>query len=152
VLRILGFAMIASFLVAGWGFALLSIKSFKALLLINGAALLVSCALTPILASTYGATGAAFAVLGGEFTLAVGYVIALSRRHRELRPHPAIVPRILLAAVPALALALTFDPPSALLTAIAMLVYGLLILLTRAMPSELMELIPGRRPRAPTVR
>lgn len=152
VLRILGLAMIASFLIAGWGFALLSIKSYKALLLINGAALLVSCVLTPILASTYGATGAAFAVLGGESTLAVGYVIALTRRHPELRPRLSIVPRILIAAVPAAVLVLVLDLPSALLTVIGLLVYGLLIVLARAMPSEIMELLPGRRSREPTVR
>jgi O-antigen/teichoic acid export membrane protein len=152
VLRILGLAMIASFLIAGWGFALLSIKSYRALLLINGAALLVSCVLTPILASTYGATGAAFAVLGGESTLAVGYVVALTRRHRELRPHLAIVPRILIAAAPATALVLALDLSSALLTVIALLVYGLLIVLTRAMPSEIVELIPRRRPREQPVR
>lgn len=148
VLRILGFAMIASFLVAGWGFALLSIKSYRALLVINAAALLVSCALTPILASAFGATGAAVAVLGGEATLACGYVIALSSNHRDLRPHVGIVPRILLSAAPAVALAAVLDLPSLPLTAIALLLYGVLILLTRAMPSELIEMIPRRRSQA----
>jgi O-antigen/teichoic acid export membrane protein len=144
VLRILGFTMIASFLIAGWGFALLSIKSYRALLLINGVGLLVSCVLTPILASAYGATGAAFAVLGGESTLAVSYVIALTRRHPELRPRLAIVPRIIAASVPALALAVALDLPSLALTVTVLAVYGLLILLTRAMPSEIIEVLPGR--------
>jgi hypothetical protein len=136
--------MIASFLIAGWGFALLSIRSYKALLLINGVGLLVSCLLTPILASAYGATGAAYAVLGGESTLAVGYVIALTYLHPELRPRPSVVPRILAASIPAVALAVTLDLPSPALTVMVLVVYGLLLLLMRAVPSEIIEVIPGR--------
>jgi O-antigen/teichoic acid export membrane protein len=150
VLRILGFAMIASFLIAGWGFALLSIKSYRALLLINGFGLLISCLLTPILASAYGARGAAYAVLGGESTLALGYVIALTYLHPELRPRPSIVPRILAASVPAAALAVTLDLPSLALTATVLIVYGLLLLLMRAIPSEIIEVIPGRAQRRRT--
>jgi O-antigen/teichoic acid export membrane protein len=143
VLRILGFAMIASFLIAGWGFALLSIKSYRTLLLINGVGLLVSCAITPILASAYGATGAAFAVLGGESTLAAAYLVVLTWLHPELRPRPSIVPRVLAAGVPAIALATALELPSLALTATVLAVYVLLILLTRAMPNEIVEVIAG---------
>ncbi len=66
VLRIQGLAMIASFVIAGWGFALISIKRYGGLLAANGAALVVSCALTLTLAATHGARGAALATIGGE--------------------------------------------------------------------------------------
>ncbi|MGH2855116.1 MAG: oligosaccharide flippase family protein [Solirubrobacteraceae bacterium] len=148
VLRIQGVAMIASFLVAGWGFALLSIKRYGALLAVNAAALLVSCTLTLLLASADGARGAAVATLCGESTLALGYLLVLVRGHPELRPRVAILPKVAAAAAPALALLLALGSlPSVALTAIVLAAYGLVILLTRATPQELTELIP-RLPRS----
>jgi O-antigen/teichoic acid export membrane protein len=61
VLRIQGIALAASFMVAGWGFALLTIKRYRPLLIVNAVALIVSCALTLALATSHGATGAASA-------------------------------------------------------------------------------------------
>jgi O-antigen/teichoic acid export membrane protein len=152
VLRIMGVAMIASFLVAGWGFALLSIRSYKALLLVNGAALLVSCALTPILASTYGAKGGAVATLCGEATLAAGYLVVFALAHPELRPRLAILPKVILAAVPATVLALALNLSSLVSTALVLAAYGLVIVLTRATPSEITELIPRPRRGRPAPR
>jgi O-antigen/teichoic acid export membrane protein len=146
VLRIQGVAMIASFLLAGWGYALLSIKRYGALLVVNAAALLLSCSLTLILAASDGARGAAVATLCGESTLALGYLLVLARGHPELRPRVAILPKVILAAAVALALLLALGSlPSVALTAIVLGAYGLLILLTRATPREITELIP--RPR-----
>jgi O-antigen/teichoic acid export membrane protein len=147
VLRILGVAMIASFLSAGWGFALLSIKSYRPLLVVNALALLVSCVLTLILAARYGGTGAAVAVLCGESTLAIGNLLALARGHPDLRPRVAVVPKVILATAPAAALAVVLDLPAVASTALVLAVYGLLIVLTRATPKEITELLPrpGRR-------
>ena len=142
VLRIQGIAMIDSFLIAGWGFALLTIKRYGALLAVNAAALLVSFALTLTLAAADGATGAAVATLCGESTLAGGCLLVLARGHPELRPRLAIAPKVLAAAVPAVALALALDLPALALTVLALVVYGGLIVLTRAMPREIAELIP----------
>lgn len=142
VLRIQGIAMIASFLVAGWGFALLSIKRYRALLVVNAVALLVSCGLTLILATTLGAKGAAIATLCGETTLCAGYLLTLARGHPELRPRLAVVPKVIVATVPAAVLVLVLDLPSLAVTVIALAVYGLLIVLTRATPQEITELIP----------
>jgi O-antigen/teichoic acid export membrane protein len=143
VLRIQGVAMIASFIVAGWGFALLSIKRYGALLAVNAAALLVSCTLTLLLATTHGARGAALATLCGESTLALGYLLVLVRDHPQLRPRITVVPKVLAAAAPALTLLLALSSlPSVALSAIVLTAYGLLILLTRATPREITELIP----------
>jgi len=144
-LRILGLALSASFLAACWGFALLSLERYRALLLINALAFLVSCTLTVVLAATDGAQGAAVAMLCGESTLAVGYLIVLGRGHAELRPSAAIVPKIVIAAAPAAALSLGLDLSSAVRTVIVMVVYGLLIVATRATPQEIVELIPRLR-------
>jgi len=147
VLRIQGIAMIASFLIAVWGFGLLSLKRYSGLLTVNALALLVSCSLTLILAATLGAKGAAYATLCGEATLGSGCLLVLVRSHPELRPRIAVLPKVLLAAAPAVALALALNWPSLAVTLIALTAYGLLILLTRAVPSEITELIPRPRRR-----
>jgi O-antigen/teichoic acid export membrane protein len=146
VLRILGVALSASFLVAGWGFALLSIERYRGLLVVNAAAFFISATLTLVLGSSHGAKGVAVAVLCSETTLAVGYLIVLVRAHLELRPRLAVVPKVLLAALPPAALVIVLDLPSFALTVIVMAVYALLIALTRATPREITELIPRRRP------
>jgi O-antigen/teichoic acid export membrane protein len=150
VLRIQGVAMTASFVVAGWGFALLSIKRYGALLAVNAAALLVSCTLTLLLATTHGARGAALATLCGESTLALGYLLVLVRDHPQLRPRATVLPKVLAATAPAVVLLVALGSlPSVALTAIVLAAYGLLILLTRAVPREITELIPrlpGGRP------
>lgn len=147
VLRILGAALSASFLVAGWGFALLSVEHYRWLLGVNAAAFAVSCGLTLWLGDEHGATGAALAMLCGELTLAVGYLIGLSRDHPELGPKLDVLPKVLFAGAPALALAVWLDVSSVALTAIVLAVYAVLIVLTRAIPQEVLELIP--RPQRP---
>jgi O-antigen/teichoic acid export membrane protein len=144
VLQIQGIALIASFVVAGWSFALLSLKRYRSVLLVNLAAFLVSCSLTVVLAGSNGAKGAAVATLCGESVLAVGSLIALVRGHRELRPKLAILLKVALAAAPAVVLALLSGVPSLVRTLLALGAYGLLIALTRATPREITELIPRR--------
>lgn len=144
VLRIQGAAMIASFMVAGWSFALLSLKLYRGLLGVNAVALVVSCALTLVLASTYGATGSATATLCGETTLALGSVIALVRGHPDLRPRLAVLPKVALAAIPSFAIAVALKLPSLPLAVLALAVYALVIVLTRATPQEVVELLPSR--------
>jgi O-antigen/teichoic acid export membrane protein len=145
VLRIEGAAMVASFLVATWGYALVSLNRYRGLLLVNAVALVVSCLVTLSLAAAHGAQGAAIAVLCGEFTLALGYLLVLARRSPDLRPELRIVPKVALAAALAVLAAVLPALPSLALTVIALAVYGSLIALTRAIPSEMRELVPLRR-------
>ncbi len=141
-LQIEGFALMLSFVVAGWGFALLSLEEYMTLLAVNAAAFIVSCGLTVLLAGSDGARGAAVAVLCGEATLLGGYVVAIARRTPELRPRLGVLPKVVLAAVPAVALAVLPTLPSVVRLALAIAVYALLILITRAVPAEITEIIP----------
>jgi O-antigen/teichoic acid export membrane protein len=144
VLRIQGLALIGSFVVAGWSFGLISIERYRSLLVVNAASFIVSCALTLILATSRGATGAALATICGEFTLALGSLIALARGHPEFRPHLAIIVKVTFAAAPAVALALLSDLPSLVCALLTVLLYGVMIIVTRATPKEIVELIPRR--------
>jgi O-antigen/teichoic acid export membrane protein len=144
VLQIQGLAMIASFVVAGWSFGLLSLELYRSVLRVNVVAFVVSCTLTAVLASTSGATGAAVATLCGETALALGSILALARGRPEFRPGAAVIAKVVLAAVPATAIALIDGIPSLVRTVLALAVYAALILLTRAIPAEVGELLPGR--------
>ncbi len=148
VLRIQGIALVATFALACWSYALLSLKRYGGVLLANLAAFLVSCALTILLASSHGATGAAVATLCGESVLALGLLAALVHSHPELRPRPGIVLKVSIAAAPAVVLALLSGVPSLLRALLALAAYGLLIVLTRAVPEEVLELLPARLRRA----
>jgi O-antigen/teichoic acid export membrane protein len=144
VLQIQGLALIATFVLAGWSYALLSLKRYKGVLLANLAAFLVSCVLTIVLASGHGATGAAVATLCGESVLALGLLVALLHHHPELRPAPGIVFKVAFAAAPAVAIALLAAVPSLVRTLLAVTVYSLMIVLLRAVPDELVALLPAR--------
>jgi O-antigen/teichoic acid export membrane protein len=144
VLRIQGLALIPAFVVAGWGFGLISIERYRGLLIVNAAAFLVSCVLTLVLATSHGATGAAVATVCGEFTLALGSLVALAHGHPEFRPNPAIIAKVTLAAAPGVALALLSDLPSLVCALLALLIYAVMIVITRATPKEIVELLPRR--------
>lgn len=148
VLQVQALGLLASFVLAGPSYALLSLERFRALLLANAVAFAVSCALTLALASAYGATGAAIATVCSETTLAVGYTIALARSSPKLRPRAATVRKVAVSATPAAVVAwaiLLLSLPSVLSALLGVAVYGVLILATRALPEELAQLIARRR-------
>jgi O-antigen/teichoic acid export membrane protein len=149
VLQIQGIALVATFVLAGWGYALLAMKRYKEVLLANLAAFLVSCAATLALAGSHGAVGAALATVCGETVLAVGSLLVLVRGHRELRPKLGIALKVALAAAPAAVLALLPGVPSLGRALLALLAYGVVIVLTRAVPEEAIELLPARMRRLP---
>jgi O-antigen/teichoic acid export membrane protein len=152
VLQIQGIALIATFVLAGWSYALLAMKRYKEVLLANLIAFVVSCAATLALASSHGAVGAAVATVCGETVLAVGSLVVLVRGHRELRPRLGIVAKVALAAVPAVVLALLPGVPSLARALLALLAYGLVIVLTRAVPEEAIRAVAGTHAPAPLER
>jgi O-antigen/teichoic acid export membrane protein len=146
VLRIQGLALVASFVLAGWSFALISLERYRSILLVNAVAFAVSCALTVILASSRGAIGAAVATICGEGVLALGSLVALVRGHPEFRPNLVLVAKVTLAAAPAALVAVALGVPSIVRAVLAVTVYGVLIAITRATPREVIELLPRRLP------
>lgn len=143
-LQTLGVAMVGSFVLAGWAYALISLERYRGMLLANLIAFIVSCSLTAVLAASDGAQGAAIAALSGETVLAIGSLIALSVGHSEMRPRLDVLWKVALAAVPAVAVALITAIPSFPRALLALTAFALVILLTRAIPAELLELLPRR--------
>jgi O-antigen/teichoic acid export membrane protein len=146
-LRIQGITLIASYALAPIGFALLSLHAHRAILVVNAIALAVMLASVGALAATFGAEGAAAGTVIGEWTLAGGYLIALWRSASGVAPRFGRAARGLVASVPCFALALVSGIPAWLLAAAALALYALLLLLVRALPEELLELLPRRRSR-----
>ncbi len=153
VLRIQAFALLAAFLLATWGFGLLSMHRHRALLISNLIALALSAGLILILAQSDGARGAALATVVCEAVLALCYGVSLTRGHRDLRPQVWIVARVAAAAVPACAIALVSGLSSLPQAVLALAIYVGLALAFRAVPGELAELLPpALRDRIPGLR
>jgi O-antigen/teichoic acid export membrane protein len=147
VLELQAFAMIGSFTAASWSFGLISQHLHRELLLTNLSALVVSIVLTLVLARSDGARGAAIATLAGESTLAVTSFVGLVRGRPQYRPHPRTVLKVLVAGAVAAAAAFIPTMPSLVRAIVVLVVYGAIILATRALPTEFRELLPGRRTR-----
>jgi O-antigen/teichoic acid export membrane protein len=137
VLRIQAIALAASFAVGTWGFALLSLRRHRELVIVNTASLVFAAGLVAVLAATHGAEGAAVATLCGEVGMAVGSAVLLTRAHPELRPRLAVLIPIALAASAGGALALVRGVPNAVQIAVAVLVYSGVLLALRAVPAEI---------------
>ena len=144
VLRIEGPVLLASFVLAGWGFGLLALHRHRAMLLANVAALTVSIVLTVILARSHGARGAALASVCGECTLATLCLVGLVKGSPEFRPRLGVAARVVLAAAPAVVVALLPGIAAALQPLAALAVFGVLLVLLRAVPDEVYELLPPR--------
>jgi O-antigen/teichoic acid export membrane protein len=145
-LRIEGAAVLGTCLVPAWSLALLALHRHAALLITNVITLAVTAGLTLWLAPLIGARGAAVATVVGEWTLALTLLLALTRANRQLLPQawPA-VPRVACAGGVAMA-AMLLPIPAVSQLAVALVAYAALILTLRALPHELIELVPWRRP------
>jgi O-antigen/teichoic acid export membrane protein len=144
VLRILGVGIPATYLVATWSFALLSLHRHAALMICNAVALVTAFALSGILIPAYGARGAGIVTGVLELVLSSAYCVALWRARRELRPDMRLVPRIALAVGAALAAGLLLPVPSLPGAVIAGAVYLAVLLALRAFPAELWLAIRGK--------
>jgi O-antigen/teichoic acid export membrane protein len=142
VLRIQGLALIGTFLVATWGFALLSLRQHRALIYANIAAMAVAAIATAALAPPLGAEGGAIATTITEWMLPVIYLVAIVRARPDLRPQVAVVPKALVAAGVAAAVALLPDIASAPATVVAAVVYVGALLALRGIPNEIIDAIP----------
>ena len=142
ILRIHGLALAIGFLAMGWGFALLSLGRFRALLVANALAFSLSVTLTAVLVPSVGARAGAIATIAADLGLIVVYGATLLRE--RIRPSVSVAPRVAVAAGAAAAIALVPHLSSLPRTIAAIVVYGLVLALLRGFPPELRQaLIPG---------
>jgi O-antigen/teichoic acid export membrane protein len=144
VLRIQAIALLASFLLAAATQVLITDERYRALLVVSTGALLISAVLTLALAPGTGAQGAAIASVLGESLAAVLAVWFVVRTQPELHIPWGTVAKVALAAAAAGALAL-LPVPAVAIAVLATIVYGGVLLLLRAVPGELLDLVPFLR-------
>jgi len=147
VLRILGVGVTATFVVAAWGFVLLSRRRYVALLRSNAIAFSLAVALSVVLIPWLGARGAGIVTATLEVSLAVLYAAALARELPGLRAGAVLAPRLVVALSAALAVGtpLLLVHPVPATVAGGVTYFGVLWAL-RAIPPELLDALPRRRP------
>jgi O-antigen/teichoic acid export membrane protein len=134
VLRLLGFGVPFTFLIATWSFILLSLHRHTALLVANALAVAVALVLSLILIPEYGADGAAITTVSLEVLLATAYCVAVDR---EMRPTVSGALRVLVPLGAALAAGFLIPVPAVPATLIALAIYAALALALRAVPAEI---------------
>ena len=127
VLSIQGLALVASFVGAVWGFALLSLRRHRAVLVCSLASLALSVTLTTTLAAADGARGAAIATVVVEALYSVMLGIAVWRAGEHPAISRAAIPRVDVVRV-----------------ILAVALYGGGLLALRAIPREIVDQLPRR--------
>jgi O-antigen/teichoic acid export membrane protein len=146
-LRILGAGLPATFLVATWAFALLSLERYRDLIVVNGLAVVLAIVLSLVLIPGLGAKGAAIVTTTLEVALATGYAIALARASPELRPQLGSLWRIVAAFAVAAAVGFIVPLPALPVTIVAMTVLLALLYVLDLIPAELVSALVRRAPK-----
>lgn len=134
----------ASFVAAVWGFGLLSLRLHRVILAFNVSALAILSVVVTVLASIDGARGAAIGIAAVEVVGAVVPAILLVHGRPHLRPGLGVVPKVAVAALVGAAPLLVPGLPVALQVLISTALYGLALLVLKAVPRELAALLPRR--------
>jgi len=141
VLRIQGITLVSTGLAVAAGYGLLTLRRYRALMILNCVALVISAGLTLALVDPLGAEGAAIATVGTETALAVGVVIVLMRLRPDLLGGLTRVPLILAVGGVAAAAGLLCGLPAIAALVVANAVFGVLVLVARLVPPELRDVV-----------
>ncbi len=123
VLQILGAVFAMSFVGAAMTYALLALRAYRKLMIVNGVALFVALAATLALIPPLGARGAAIGTLAAEVALTAACLVALARELPELRPVPRVAPHVLSAVVVAVVVTVLASPSSFISVLLATALY-----------------------------
>ena len=148
VLQIQGAAMLASFVAVLWSYALLALRRHRDLLVMTLVPLVVTTALTAVLAVEYGAKGAAIATVVGEVTMAVVGGLLLARAAGFVPVSLRAVARVSAAAAVGASVALIPGIPVLLDLALASVLFFGVLLALKGIPTELLVELRRLRPSA----
>lgn len=138
VLQIQVFALIAVFVGQTWQLGLLALRRQAALAWANGGALVVVVVAAAILIPESGARGGAVAAVIGETSLALFVYLALRRASATVAPVVGLLPRVVVASLPAFGvLALPVPWEAHLVGSVA--TFGVLAFVLGAVPRELLH-------------
>ncbi len=141
VLAVQGLAVAAVFLSTVWSCALLSLHLHRAILILNLALLALVTIAVAVLASLYGAQGAAIATAAVEICAAIAGAVVLTRGRPQLRPSMRVLPRVALAAALGATPMLLGEIPIVGRLVLSSCIYGVVLLWCGAFPSDWGELL-----------
>jgi O-antigen/teichoic acid export membrane protein len=141
VLRVHAIALLFSCMSALFGYALLSLRAYRALLISSVSALVTSAATALILVPDHGASGGAMATVVGEAVTVATSLVLLARTRGGMRIRFEGAPGIALAA--ALAAAPAFFIPALPATIAAAVIFLVVVHLVGGIPEE--ALVEARR-------
>ena len=144
VLAVQGVGVGASFVGAVWAYGMLSLRLHRLILIFNIAMLALVAALVGLLAAIDGAQGAAIGTAIAEIVGAVAGGLLLVRGRPHLRPNLSVLPRVAVAAALGATPALATGIPVVARVVLAALIYGVALVMLRAIPHELLDLLPAR--------
>jgi O-antigen/teichoic acid export membrane protein len=125
-------------------YALLSVGLNRQILLLNVLGLLVAIVVMSVLIPLDGAQGAAIGTMIGELGAAAAGWAVLSAVRPELRPSLRIVPSVALATLVGCGPLLLTAWPDVLRVVLSTVLFASIVLVTRAFPAELADLLPAR--------
>jgi O-antigen/teichoic acid export membrane protein len=146
VLGIQGIALGLGFVASLWGTGLLSQGRYRELVVLNAAGAVLLGPVVAILVSVDGARGAAIATVILELGMAVVSGALTFRRGR--RPPFGVIPKVALAAAIGVTPAFWSGAPDAVRVGLALGLYAVVVLASRALPAEVNDLLPASWRRA----
>jgi O-antigen/teichoic acid export membrane protein len=145
VLAVQGVALGIMFVSMVWASGLLSLGLFRQILLLNLAGLALNAALVALLIPIDGAQGAALGTAIAELVGALAQATVVVWGRPQLAPSLRVLPLAALAAVLGLAPLLIEGVPVVVRLAISIVLFGTVVMVTRALPSELADVLPNSR-------
>jgi O-antigen/teichoic acid export membrane protein len=149
VLEIESVAVLTQFVGSSWQYGLLALHRHRALLVISAAGLAASVILSLILIPLLQARGAAIAFSAAELLVAGLSLLFLRAARGDLRFSLRVPARVAAATLLGLAMALVPGLSSLTRAIVALVLYAGVLILSRAIPAELIQALPGRAPTQP---
>lgn len=143
VLAIQGVALGAMFVSLVWANVLLSLGLFRLILAINVSILLLDALLVGALVPLDGARGAAIATAVAEIVAVIAQAVAVVRDRPQLRPSLRALPYVAIASALGLLPLLLTGLPVIFRVVISTVLFGGIVLVTRTLPVELLDLVPA---------
>ena len=150
VLQLLSISLLLAFLSTTFGTVVLSLRRHGALVLCSALALVTTLIAAAVLVPAYASIGGALAAVAGELVLVIGLAVAVRSADPVLRPALGVLPRAVLPAVIAAAVALWVPGSVPVAVGLFTVAYWWLVVLAGAFPHEIRDaLLAGRMPRIP---
>jgi O-antigen/teichoic acid export membrane protein len=147
VLAFQGVAVGAVFVSSVWAYSLLSLGLHRTILIFNLSLLAAVAAVVAILAALDGAVGAAIGTAAVEVASAIAGAVVLAHARPHLRLSLRILPKVALATFIGATPALLGSVPVIGRVFLSTFLYTLVLLLLRALPPDLLAILPSFRTR-----